>query len=136
MLNQTVQKIYLLGTDCQSLSYVIFSDEFNFQIRIRYIETAHGNMNQKYKLLRSYICCLRLSVRPMEYTRIVYMHVEDIHQWNMLRAIYLYRVGELNERTYITGTCRERFICPGQVSSMRGHTSLEHAERDLSVQVR
>ena len=53
MFNQTVQKIYLLGTGCQSLSYVIFSDEFNFQIRIRYIETALGNMNQKNKQLRN-----------------------------------------------------------------------------------
>ena len=30
---------------------------------------------------------------------------EDIHHWNMLREIYLYRVGEFNERTYIIGTC-------------------------------
>ena len=92
MFNQTVQMIYLLCTGCQSLSYVIFSDEFNFQIRIRYIETALGNMNQKYKQLRSYICCI--SVRPKEYTRIVY--IQDIHHWNMLREIDLYRVGELN----------------------------------------
>jgi hypothetical protein len=32
---------------------------------------------------------------------------EDIHHWNMLREIYLYRVGELNERTYI---CDEALI--------------------------
>jgi hypothetical protein len=61
---------------------------------------------------------------------------EDMHHWNMLREIYLYRVGELNERTYIIVTCWERFICTGYVSSTRGHTSLEHVERDLSVQGR
>ena len=70
MFNQTVQKIYLLGTGCQSLSYVIFSDEFNL--------TVHGRLAQ----------CIK-----------------DIHHWNMLKEIYLSRVGELNERTYITGTC-------------------------------
>ena len=31
---------------------------------------------------------------------------------------------------------RERFICAGEVSSIRGHTSLTHVERDLSVQGR
>jgi hypothetical protein len=31
--------------------------------------------------------------------------IKDIHHWNMLKEIYLSRVGELNERTYITGTC-------------------------------
>ena len=40
--------------------------------------------------------------------------IKDIHHWNMLREIYLYRVGELNERT----------------------SSLEHVERDLFVQGR
>jgi hypothetical protein len=38
---------------------------------------------------------------------------EDIHHWNMLREIYLSRVGELNERTYIIGTCWEIYhVCP------------------------